>query len=362
MSDIMEYKCPCCGGGIEFNSAIQKLKCPYCETEYEISTLQAYEEELSQDQADDMQLNADDAGEAWDETETENLNVYVCKSCGGEIIGDGNTAADICPYCGNPVVMTGHVSGVLKPDCVLPFQLDKEAAKAALSKHFEKKRLLPKSFKSQNHIDEIKGVYVPFWLFSADADARLRFRATKKRFWDDPQFTYTETSHYAVTRAGALSFVNVPADGSSQMADDLMESLEPYDFSKAVDFHTAYLAGYLADKYDVTAKECVERIHERIRQSTEREFRDTVEGYATVTTENSGIRIADGQVKYALLPVWLLQTTWNGEHYLFAMNGQTGKFVGNLPMDKGLYHKSFALIASLTALGVLALSFIGSML
>ncbi|MDE6054205.1 MAG: hypothetical protein K2G55_10675, partial [Lachnospiraceae bacterium] len=40
-----------------------------------------------------------------------------------------------------------------------------------------------------------------------------------------------------------------------------------------------------------------------------------------------------------LFPVWLLSTTWNGENYLFAMNGQTGKMVGNLPLDKAAYKK-----------------------
>ena len=35
-----------------------------------------------------------------------------------------------------------------------------------------------------------------------------------------------------------------------------------------------------------------------------------------------------------LYPVWLLNTTWNGNKYTFAMNGQTGKFVGDLPVDK----------------------------
>jgi len=55
--------------------------------------------------------------------------------------------------------------------------------------------------------------------------------------------------------------------------------------------------------------------------------------------------------KYALYPVWLLNTSWNGKKYTFAMNGQTGKLVGDLPMDKGAFWRWFAgLFAAATAL------------
>ena len=50
--------------------------------------------------------------------------------------------------------------------------------------------------------------------------------------------------------------------------------------------------------------------------------------------ENSGVQFHGGKARYALYPVWLLNTTWNNNQYTFAMNGQTGKFVGDLPVDK----------------------------
>ena len=159
------------------------------------------------------------------------------------------------------------------------------------------------------------------------------------RSWSDSSYNYTETSFFAVTRGGMIAFADVPVDGSTKMADDLLESIEPFDLSEAVDFQTAYLAGYLADKYDVDAEQSMQRANERIRKSTEDAFASTVQGYMTVTTESSSIRLENGTVKYALLPVWLLNTTWNGQQYTFAMNGQTGKMVGNLPMDKAAYRK-----------------------
>ncbi len=338
MAILQEYKCPCCGGAIEFDSSLQKMKCPYCDTEFEMETLAAYDEELKADGDSKMEWSSAAGGE-WQEGEDSHLRSYICNSCGGEIIGDETLAATSCPFCSNPVVMMEQFKGMLKPDYVIPFKLDKKAAMAALKRHYAKKRLLPGAFKDENHIEEIKGVYVPFWLFNADADAHIRYRATRVRTWSDSSYRYTETSHYAVTRGGSIGFERVPVDGSTKMDDALMESIEPYDFSEAVDFQTAYLAGYLADKYDVSADESIDRANGRIRKSTEDAFAQTVQGYSTVIPEASTVRFDNGTAKYALYPVWILNTQWKGEKYTFAMNGQTGKMVGDLPMDKAAYKK-----------------------
>ncbi len=357
MAEIQEYKCPCCGGAIAFDSTIQKMKCPYCDTEFEMETLAGYDSELKKEQPDDMKWETD-AGSEWNDGEAAGLRSYVCKSCGGEIVGDENTAATSCPFCGNPVVMMGQFSGALKPDYVIPFKLDKNAAKEALNKYYGGKKLLPKVFRDQNHIDEIKGVYVPFWLFDADAEANIRYKATRVRAWSDSAYNYTETSFFSVSRGGSIGFEHVPVDGSEKMPAALMESIEPFDFSEAVDFQTAYLAGYLADKYDVDADESIERANERIKKSTENAFASTVEGYATVTPESTGIRLQNGKAKYALYPVWLLNTTWNGQKYTFAMNGQTGKFVGDLPLDKGAYKKWLFGLTGIVGAAVFALLYL----
>lgn len=333
MAAILEYKCPCCGGAIQFDSSVQKMKCPFCDTEYEMEILEAYDRELKEEPQEDMNWETA-AGSEWQEAETDGMRVYICESCGGEIVGDETMAATKCPYCDNPVVMMGQFTGDLRPDYVIPFKVDKKAAKEGMKKHLMGKRLLPKVFKEENHIDEVRGIYVPFWLFDADADAHIRYKATRTKLWSDSRYDYKKTDYYSAVRSGTVGFERIPVDGSSKMADDLMESIEPYDFSDAVDFQTAYLAGYLADKYDVSAEQSVERANKRVKSSTETMFAATVEGFDTVIPESSSIQLRNGKSHYALYPVWILNTTWNEQKYTFAMNGQTGKFVGNLPLDK----------------------------
>ena len=290
------------------------------------------------------------------------MRIYVCKSCGGQIVGDENMGSTACPFCGNPVVMMGQFSGDLKPDLVIPFKLDKEAAKKAYLNHIGNRKLLPSLFTNKNHIDEIKGMYVPFWVFDTGADGRMQFMGTRMRVWADGRNQYTETQYFDVYREGHMEFKGLPVDGSSKMPNNLMESLEPFDLSEAVDFQTAYLSGYFADKYDVSAEDSIGRANERIKSSTEDAFRNTVQGYATVTPEYSSVRLHDGKTKYAFYPVWLLNTTYKDEKYTFAMNGQTGKFVGNLPTDKGKFWKFAGLFTAIAGAVIYAGMWIAQLL
>lgn len=354
MAVLQEFKCPCCDGAIKFDSSSQKMKCPYCDTEFDVETLMSYGKDLKEQTDDDMQWEKA-PGDQWQVDETTGLRVYVCESCGGEIVGDENMAATACPFCDNPVVLKGQFAGDLKPDLVIPFKLDKKAAKEALKKHYQGKKLLPKVFKDENHLDEIKGIYVPFWLFDADTQANIQYKATRVRSWSDSKYRYTETQHYHVSRGGTLGFSAVPVDGSTKLDNALMESLEPFDISEAVDFNSAYLAGYLADRYDVDAEQSIHRANERIKKSTADTFAATATGYSTIIPVHSGIQLKNSKARYALFPVWLLNTTWKGKKYVFAMNGQTGKMVGDLPMDKGAYMKwlfGISGIATAVCLGV----------
>ncbi|MBR2411168.1 MAG: hypothetical protein IKB08_05540 [Clostridia bacterium] len=348
MSSLQEYTCPSCGGKVEFNTALQKMKCPYCDTVYEPEAFSEFDEALNSEEVKADEFNWDENSQnEFSEDEKNGIRSYICNTCSGEIVTDATTAATSCPYCGNPVVMKEHFAGLLKPDFVIPFKLDKKQAVEAYKKHITGKKLLPSIFKDRNHIDEIKGIYVPFWLYDAAVSGSAQYKATTVRHWSDSNYNYTETRHYSVFRSGNMAFAKIPVDGSKKMADELMESIEPYDFSEAIDFSTAYLSGFFADKYDVSAEESIIRANERIKQSTVDALRSTVNGYSSVIPTGNNVNMTQGSCKYALYPVWLLNTTFNGEKFTFAMNGQTGKFVGDLPVDKGKFKKYFAASAAI---------------
>ena len=163
----------------------------------------------------------------------------------------------------------------------------------------------------------------------------MRFSGTKSRAWTDGGFDYVETSRYALLRAANARFNRIPVDGSLKMDDAMMDSLEPFDFREAVDFQTAYLSGFFSDRYDVDADVSVDRAKTRFNQTMTSRVSALTGGFSSVALESSTISEHNNEREYALLPVWLLHVRWNGKLYTFAMNGQTGKLVGDLPLDKG---------------------------
>ena len=369
-TQVTNYQCPACTGPLHYSAKSGKLACDYCGSSFDVAEIEALyarkeAEAAAAKQAADAKAEAaqaakDEAAEAaaasggWDTSdlsrdwgaEADGLRVYSCPSCGAELICDQSTAATACPYCGNPAIVPGQFSGALRPDYILPFRLSKDDAVQALRAHYKGKPFLPRSFTSANHIEQIQGVYVPFWLFDGGAEGAASYRASNTNVFETGDYEITETRHYHVVRAGSLAFEKIPVDASSKMPDDHLDSIEPFDYAQLRPFSTAYLPGYLADKYDVTIDDSRDRADTRCRETLAQALRDTVTGYGACVTEREDIALRRGKVHYALLPVWMLSTKWHGQDFLFAMNGQTGKLVGDLPTDRGRFWGMFAAIAA----------------
>lgn len=369
-TQVTNYQCPACTGPLHYSAKSGKLACDYCGSSFDVAEIEALyarkeAEAAAAKQAADAKAEAAQAAKAeaaeaaaasggWDTSdlsrdwgaEADGLRVYSCPSCGAELICDQSTAATACPYCGNPAIVPGQFSGALRPDYILPFRLSKDDAVQALRAHYKGKPFLPRSFTSANHIEQIQGVYVPFWLFDGGAEGAASYRASNTNVYETGDYEITETRHYHVVRAGSLAFEKIPVDASSKMPDDHMDSIEPFDYAQLRPFSTAYLPGYLADKYDVTIDDSRDRADTRCRETLAQALRDTVTGYGACVTEREDIALRRGKVHYALLPVWMLSTKWRGQDFLFAMNGQTGKLVGDLPTDRGRFWGMFAAIAA----------------
>lgn len=376
-AQVTNYKCPACTGPLHFDGSTGKLTCDYCGSSYDVAEMdaryarkeaeaaQASAAQESREQAQRQQTQQDGG---WDYSQMtsdwgrdgEKMRAYSCPSCGAELVCEETTAATSCPYCGNPTIVPGNFSGSLRPDYVIPFKLDKAAAEAALKEHYKGKMFLPRSFCSSNRIQEVKGVYVPFWLFDGTVDVDMELEATRVRSYSDGEDDVVETSYYLLRRRGAVTFQRIPADGSSKMPDGHMDSIEPFDYSELKSFSTAYLPGYLADKYDVSAQDCAQRADERAKNTARETIASTAVGYSSVHVMRENNRLHRGAVHYALLPVWMLNTKWEGKDFLFAMNGQTGRLVGDLPISRKRFWAWWAgLSAGLTALFTVILTLSG---
>lgn len=353
--ELQEYKCKCCGGALEFNGVTQKLKCPFCDSEFSVEEFETPDEEMLDfggdfDTADGESTPSDDSEEYVEGTVS-----YICKSCGGEIVADSNTSATSCPFCGNPVVINNNVSGLVKPTGVVPFTVEKKSVEHQLREYYKKKILLPKAFLRDNLLEEIKGVYVPYWVYEAHADGTAFFAATKVTRHRRTNETVTVTRTYEVERTGSVDISGMPIVGTKTIESDLLDSIEPFYTQDQKKFNPGYLAGYLAEKYTVEEKDCTDEAESKAQKTLGITLEKSItEGYTTVNMVSCKATVDLSKGKYVLLPVYLLTTKWKDKVYIFAMNGQTGKFIGNLPIDKSKLMKiSIGIVGITTLIGTL---------
>ena len=187
MSDkATNYQCPSCTGPLHYDGTTGRLQCDYCGSSFDPAEIEKLYAEKEQQAASQPETGSDtgewqsSADEDWG-TDADKMRVYSCPSCGAQLICEETTAATSCPYCGNPTVIPEQFSGILKPDYILPFKLSKEDAVSALKRHYKGKLLLPKLFRDNNHIEELRGIYVPFWLFDGEAEGSANYMATTTR-------------------------------------------------------------------------------------------------------------------------------------------------------------------------------------
>lgn len=344
---VLEYKCPCCGAGLSFGEDVQQMHCEYCDNTFDMEAVRAYNDTLDQKDESEVQFDAQNA-DSWNDDEQAQMRVFVCPSCGGELITDGNTAATFCPYCENPAIIETRLSGGIRPEAIIPFQKSKEDAQQAFLSLCKGKKLLPKMFTQKNRIEKITGIYVPFWLYSCTGTVQANYRATRLHSWSDSQYRYVKTDYFLLNRTGTASFTNIPIDGSRKMDDDIMESIEPFDFSQMVEFNPAYLSGFYADKYDVDAEEGKHRISQRVENTMDSLIQSSIIGFSGVVPSGRTANISQDEAKYVLLPVWMLHTRYEDKTYIFAMNGQTGKITGTFPICR---KRSAAWFAGIAAIG-----------
>ncbi len=288
----------------------QKFKCEYCLSEF------------SKEQISDLPPKK---GEAQKQEEQE-LVLYLCPSCGAEIVTEETTAATFCFYCHNPVVLKGRLEGGYKPDYVLPFAIDKEKAKDIFLQWLKQKRFVPKDFYSPEQIEKLTGVYFPYWLYSCQVEGEIQAEGVKLKVWRAGNLQYTETQKYDVSRNGQMQVDHVTRNALKKADKQLVEGVLPFDMKKMKPFSMEFLSGFFAEKRDM------EKEVEVFAKDT---LRSSISGYNSVTVMNQTARLKETRWNYALLPVWTL--TYKGKRdnhiYYFACNGQTGKICGKLPVD-----------------------------
>lgn len=301
----MIFKCKNCAGNVVYSPEKKKMFCPFCDSE-------------GSEQRKDYT----------------NTVLTVCPECAGEVPVFEHTSATQCPYCDNYIIFNERVEGEYLPKMVIPFQIGKETCKKAIREKFKKCVFAPTDFLSEVRLNGMQGTYVPYWFYDYDTTCNFAGEGTKVRSWTSGNIHYTETSYYSVRRNMDINFRKVPIDASVQMPDEIMDLMEPYDYSQFEQFKPEFLSGFYGEKYNVTSDLVESRARKKVNSDAASLLRDSYTGYSSVRTISQDLNVSNSEATYGLLPVWKYIYTYKDQRYPFYVNGQTGKIVGTAPISK----------------------------
>ncbi len=331
----LTYKCPSCGAPLIYRGDTQTLDCGNCGNSFTGETVRQVAEIDSQESGS---INWEMQGTEYSKQEADRTRTFSCTSCGAQLVTDETTVATNCAFCGSPSIIPAQFTPGTRPEKVIPFLVKKEEAEKAFHQYFRGKKMLPNAFlKGNNQISKIMQLYVPYWLFSCQADADITYNATQVHTRRSGSYLETITRHFLVRRAGTIDFQDLPIDAHSRIDNTITETLEPYKTEEAIAFSPEVLSGAMADRADVSAEECKQRADSRITETTESVMRQTVSGYTSVTPRRQRISVPQGKSAPVLFPLWQITTIKDGKPYTFAINGQTGKLTTNIPYSRGKY-------------------------
>ncbi|MBR6667229.1 MAG: TFIIB-type zinc ribbon-containing protein [Clostridia bacterium] len=327
MSDGMIFKCPCCGGFLEFDPQQQKFKCYYCG--------QVLDEEELREQSEQREAAAEEqqSAETADDQQ-EHLRSYRCQMCGAEIVTDDTTAATRCYFCHSPVVLHDRLDDEFRPDGVIPFQMDKATAEKQFMEYISRKKFVDRSFFNGAQLEMFSGVYYPWWYTDIEGEAEFEGEGTRTSVRSTPTHIITTTSVFRVHREGRLNFRLLARKALLKADGKLSDGIHPYDASQIQPYASGFLSGFLAERRDVS------------EASAKEETVAEAKTYAAqLMKQNHSFNSLSGETKfkpinvksrYVLLPAWVLTYKGgkDGAPYYYMMNGQTGKVCGKLPIDK----------------------------
>lgn len=325
---MQNYECDICGAELYWDAKSSSLKCKYCGN---VKKVEDFEDAtLTNKNVEDENIK-----------ETEYLNVdvedgmvaYECKNCTGTIVTSKTTMAEVCPYCGEAVTITSKSVGAFRPKFLIPFSVDKKQAKKIYQDYVKESKYTPDAFKIDNILDKMQGLYAPFYLHNLDNKSDHVFTGeivTTRRSGD---YRITKHEVYDLKTSIDCKYRQLPTDASVRLDDKMMKCVEPYDYKEIKDYAPAYMSGFLAEQSDEEPNKIAQMAVERSKEGNHAKAKKLFEGYDKIEDVSNNYSVRNHTKDYTMLPVWILNVKYRNKNYQYAINGQTGKITGKLPLD-----------------------------
>lgn len=353
-----QFPCKQCGASLVFAPGTRHLKCQYCGTDNEIAA------EAGETEAEERDFLLELERLDRDSEHAETLTVR-CDGCGAESTLEANRTAGACVFCGRPLVAQAHSRRVIKPSYLLPFGVTAATATASFRTWIAGLWFAPGDLKTYADRGGLKGVYLPAWTYDCETSTRYTGQRGDD-YWTTESYT-TVVNGRSVTRTRQVrrtrwssasgrvenSFDDVLVMASHSLPETCSEKLTPWDLKQAVPYKDEYLAGFVAESYQVGLAQGFEGAKGAMAGAINaRICRDIGGDHQRVTWTST--KYSEITFKHLLLPVWLSSYRYKERTFRFVVNARTGEVWGERPYSA--WKITGLVLAILAALGVIAMA------
>lgn len=327
------YHCPSCSAPIAYKPEQQLFICDYCQSEYTPQAMEEYfahqEQKAAERAAREIERQEKKAAA---NPEVTQVHEYNCNHCGAHVVTDETTTATFCYYCHSPVIINTRLQGDFRPDQMLPFRISESQAKQGFLDWTKTKKYLPPNFTSDAQLEKMTGIYIPYWFVDSDVDVDYSGTSRALRVWRVGNYQYTETTTYEHVRQGIFHLTDVNIAAFGKIDQNLLNGIEPYEYEDLQTFSMPMLSGFFAEQYTVDESEAAPVMERQVSELANEMLQRSLGFTANIKETHKQLNRKDKDWLYTLLPVWVLTYQYNGKTYVYAMNGQTGKAFGELPL------------------------------
>jgi len=356
---LQKHACPACGAQAEWSASKQALICPFCGTQspYQIDADTGKVQEIDLIKA---LREIPDEQRGW---QTERRTVQ-CQSCKAVMVYEPARVGQNCEFCASPALVDyQEVKAPIRPQSLMPFKVSQTDIRDGIRRWYGSKWFAPGALKSKALVDQIKGLYVPYWTFDAQVHCRWEAEAgyyyyVSEEYRDNQgksQVRQVQKVRWEYA-SGELDHVfdDEPVPGTKGVDLSLLRQVEPFPTTtELVPYDTAYLSGYVVEHYQIVlvdaAKQSRDAMHDQLLSLCAQQVPGDTQRNLQIQPEYSGETF-----KHILVPIWLLTYTFGARTFQVIANGYTGVIAGKYP--KSAWKIFFAVVAVLLVILLFALA------
>lgn len=350
-----QTKCEACGStDIALNIETGMLRCKFCRHEQAGAKFEKTETDIK-----NLTEEVVGAGAANIEAEANDILTFKCSSCGAEVIVDTSESAQArCHWCRNTLSINEQIPNGAVPDKVLPFATNKEAARAEIEKFVQKRQFYAHpNFKKEFTVENVMGVYMPYMVVDANVQGQFKGEGEiETRRWTETRqvgsgknrrtivTTYYDADRYSIGRDFDMTVEGLTIEsnseklkhGSSNRTNNVINAIKPFETEKAMKWDANYMTGFTAEKRDTNIDDLRGLVDVKMKDIARHQISDTIRPYNRgVRWLSENLNVIGKQWKAAYFPVWLYSHQHNKKIHYVAVNGQTLKTMGSVPINQG---------------------------